>query len=439
MIGRPGCAVMQMNGQPTAQNTRETGANGDLPGMRNWQNPQHVQELAQLWNVDPLQIPHWGPPTHAMQIFRHAEEGSIRFLWVIGTNPAVSLPELRRIRSILRQPSLFLVVQDAFLTETASCADVVLPAALWGEKTGTFTNADRTVHLSERAIAPPGQARSDLDIFVDYARRLDLRDRDGAPLVPWHEPEAAFDAFRELSRGRPADYSGLSYERLRDSRGIQWPVTADAPDGTERLYTDHRFPTDRHACEDYGHDLLTGAAYTADEFEALRADGRALLKAAHHHPPSEPPTEEHPFLLTTGRTVWQFHTRTKTGRTPALQERAPDPWLEMSDHDAGALGIDDGDWVRVTSPRGYVDVRARRGDVRDGVVFLPFHYGYWDHLDDDTPRAANELTITEWDPVSKQPLFKVAAVSVERFGGPDHGTAVLAVRAVDVDRPGAVR
>ena len=156
-LGRPGAGILQMNGQPTAQNTRETGANGDLPGFRNWANDEHVAQLARLWNVEPLQIPHYGPPTHAMEIFRHCEEGSIRFLWISGTNPAVSLPELHRIRSILRQERLLVVVQDLFLTETAQLADIVLPAATWGEKTGTFTNADRTVHLSEKAVEAPGR------------------------------------------------------------------------------------------------------------------------------------------------------------------------------------------------------------------------------------------------------------------------------------------
>ena len=136
MIGRPGAGILQMNGQPTAQNTRETGCNGDLPGFRNWQNEAHVEELARLWNVEPLQIPHWGPPTHAMEIFRYAEQGSIRFLWISGTNPAVSLPDLHRIRSILSQHGLFVVVSDAFLTETARLADVVLPTALWGRRPG---------------------------------------------------------------------------------------------------------------------------------------------------------------------------------------------------------------------------------------------------------------------------------------------------------------
>ena len=188
MIGRPGAGVLQMNGQPTAQNNREAGADGDLPGFRNWQNIDHVRELARLWNVDEQTIPHWAPPTHAMQIFRYAEQGSIKLLWIVATNPAVSMPDLARIRKILANDDLFVVVQDIFLTETAELADVVLPAATWGERTGTFTNADRTVHLSDQAVDPPGEARSDLDIFVDFATRMDFRNLDGQPLISWDDP-----------------------------------------------------------------------------------------------------------------------------------------------------------------------------------------------------------------------------------------------------------
>jgi len=155
MLGKPGCGLYQMNGQPTAQNTRETGADGDLPALRNWDNESHIEELAELWKVDPLKIPHWAPPTHAMQIFRFAEQGSIKLLWISATNPAVSLPDLARIRQILAKDDLFVVVQDLFRTETTEYADVVLPAATWGEKTGTFTSVDRTVHLSEKAVDPP--------------------------------------------------------------------------------------------------------------------------------------------------------------------------------------------------------------------------------------------------------------------------------------------
>jgi anaerobic selenocysteine-containing dehydrogenase len=424
MIGRPGCTVFQMNGQPTAQNTRETGANGDLPGMRNWQNPAHVEELARLWNVEPLAIPSWGPPTHAMQIFRYAETGSIRFLWIMGTNPAVSLPELHRIRSILEQERLFVVVSDAFLSETAQLADVVLPAAMWGEKTGTFTNHDRTVHLSERAVDPPGEARPDMEILLDYARRLDLRDRDGQPLLKWSTPEECFAAFGEMTRGRPCDYSGLSYGKLRGGSGVQWPCTDEHPDGLERLYGDHVFNTDLDYCEDYGHDLLTGAAFERKDLAGLQANGRAILKAAEYVPPGERPDDEYPLLFTTGRTVYHWHTRTKTRRAPELQAAAPEVWVELAPSDARPLGIAEGDLVRVESSRGRLEARARISGIRPGVVFAPFHYGTFDEPDGRS-RAANELTITQWDPVSKQPQFKLAAVRVEKLADGD-GTAAPA-------------
>lgn len=431
MIGKPGCSVFQMNGQPTAENTRETGANGALPGYRNFENDAHVEELAALWNVDPLTIPHWAPPTHAMQIFRFAEEGSIRFLWIAATNPAVSLPELHRIRSILSQKRLFVVVSDAFFTETAQLADVVLPAAIWGEKTGTYTNADRTVHLSDKAVEPPGEARSDLDMFVDYARRMGFVDKDGAPLLGFATPQEAFDEFRRISAGRPCDYSGLSYDKLRGSGGIQWPCNAENPEGRERLYTDHRFPTYADYCESYGHDLISGAQNEPDEYKAHDPRGRAVLKAAEYVPSPELPSEQYPFLLNNGRTVYQWHTRTKTGRAPELETAAPDPWVEIAPEDAERLGINDGDIVAVESPRGKIEAPARLTGIREGVVFIPFHYGYWDEPEGSEPngsaRAANELTITRWDPVSKQPTYKTAAVSLEKVADGDGPLRIPAV------------
>ena len=414
MLGRPGAGILQMNGQPTAQNNRETGVDGDLSGFRNWENDTHVQQLADLWDVDVDVIPHWSPPTHAMQIFRYAEQGSVGFLWIAGTNPAVSLPDLGRAKQILGGDQVFVVVNDAFRTETTELADVVLPTALWGEKTGTFTNVDRTVHLAEQAVEPPGESRSDLDIWVDYARRMGFRDRSGRPIPRWDTPEAAFDGWRECSRGRPCDYSGMSYDLLRGSGGIQWPCTDDAPEGTERIYTDHRFPTTDDYCENYGHDLLTGAAVTPTEHAAARYDGKARLKAAPWTPAPEVPGEEYPLALGTGRTAYHFHTRTKTGRAPELAQAAPDAWVEISPEDAGPLGVAEGDLVRVESARGAVEVAARISDIRPGAVFLPFHYGDVDRGDRAT-RAANELTITAWDPVSKQPAFKGGAVRVVRL------------------------
>jgi anaerobic selenocysteine-containing dehydrogenase len=329
MLGRPGAGLYQMNGQPTAQNNRETGADGDLQGFRNWYNEDHVAELAELWNVD------------------------------------------------------------------------------------------RTVHLSEQAVEPPGQARADLDIFLDYARRMDFRDKDGAPLIPWTDAEGAFEAWKACSRGRPCDYSGMSYAKLR--RGpVQWPCTAEAPDGTERLYVDGRFNTDPATSESYGLDLSTGAAFTKDEYTAKQPGGRAFLHPADHDPSPEVPSDEYPLLLSTGRTVFHFHTRTKTGRAPELQAAAPDVWVELSARDARDLGVGEGALVRVESPRGAITGRVRVSGIREGAVFVPFHYGWWDRPDlEGAARAANELTITAWDPVSKQPIFKVAAVRVVKLDAGD--------------------
>ncbi len=441
MLGRPGCGLLQMNGQPTAQNTREAGADGDLPGFRNWSNDAHVADLARVWNVDPMDIPHYAPPTHVMQMMRYVEEGSIRMMWVQATNPAVSLPELARIRSILSQERLFLVVQDIFLSETAQLADVVLPAATCGEKTGTFTNVDRTVHLSEKAVDPPGEARPDMDILIDFAHRLGLKDKDGNPLVKWSTPEGAFEAWKECSRGRPCDYTGITYDKLRGGSGIQWPCTDESPEGTERLYVDGRFFADPDYCETYGRDLLTGAPFEPAEYRAMNPDGKAVIRAAAYLPPHEPPSDEYSLQLITGRTVYHFHTRTKTARAPQLQAAAPEVWVELSARDAGVLGLAEGDLAEISTPRGSVEAHVRISGIRDGVVFLPFHYGYWDrgggHEPDGAGRAANELTITDWDPASKQPLFKTAACAVSLVrhgdGGPSPAPTTTASAPVTGD------
>jgi ferredoxin-nitrate reductase len=416
MIGRAGATVFQMNGQPTAQNTREAGANGALPLQLNWQNDAHVQALAARWDIHPLDLPHWAPPTHVMQMLRYIETGSIRFLWVSGTNPAVSLPELGRVRSLLNRDDLFLVVSDAFPTETTELADVVLPAALWGEKTGTFTNADRTVHLSEAAVAPPGRARSDFEIFRAYSEALGLTDRSGRALIGFSTPEEAFADFASLSKGRPSDYSGLSYTQLRGAGGIQWPCNEENPEGRPRLYADGRFWTGAEVCQSYGHDLTTGATTEAEDYKACDPAGKAVLKAAHYAEPYEEVRDRYPFLLTTGRSLYHFHTRTKTGRAPELAAAEPHMWIELSEDDATSLGIAEGDLVEISSPRSTIQASARLSGMRPGVVFAPFHYGYWDDPDDSKDRAANELTLTAWDPVSKQPTFKTAAVNIRKVG-----------------------
>ncbi len=400
MLGRPGAAVLQMNGQPTAQNTRETGANGDLPGFRNWANPQHIEQLRQIWNVE--DFPHDGPPTHAMQIFDLAEKGDIKFLWISATNPAVSLPELHRIRDILGSEDLFVVAQDIFPNETTALADVVLPAATWAEKTGVQTNADRTVHLNEKAVDPPGQARPDLDIFCDVAARLDLRDRDGAPLVSWSTPEDAYRAWQRASAGRPCDYTEITYDRLREEGGVQW--------GGERLFADGFAAAHPDDCESYGKDLNSGEPLGEEWYRAFNPEGKGMLRAAVHEPEPEPPSHERPLRLVSGRTMFHFHTRTKTGRAPELVAAAPEVWVEVDRRDAAERGIPDGAVVEISNARGSIRAPARLVDGRPGTVFVPFHYGSWDT--DGISRAANEMTATRFDAVSKQPTFKDAAVHI---------------------------
>ncbi|HEX8040894.1 MAG TPA: nitrate reductase [Chryseosolibacter sp.] len=413
LIGKPGSGVFQMNGQPTAQNTRECGANGELPAFFNWQNEDHVRKLAAIWNVEPSKIPHWGPPTPIMQIFRYAEQGSIKMLWITATNPAVSLPELSRIRHILKKKDLFVVVQDAFMTETAQLADVVLPAAIWGEKTGCFTNADRTVHISHKAVDPPGEARSDFDIFVDYARRMDFRDKDGRPLIKWNTPEEAFEAWKLCSKGRPCDYSGMSYEKLTGGSGIQWPCNEEHPGGKERLYTDGIFNTAYGKCEGFTHDLATGGAVPAEDYKENDPDGKAILLPADYEVPPMEPDTKYPLLLTTGRLVYHFHTRTKTAHSKELNDAAPEVFIQISEEDSRELDIHEGDMIKVESKQGRVQGPARIGDIAPGLVFIPFHYGYWD-TDENRFTAANEVTKTSWDAVSKQPHFKYTPVRLSK-------------------------
>jgi ferredoxin-nitrate reductase len=387
LIGKPGCGIFQMNGQPTAQNNREAGCDGEFPGFRNHLNPTHMEDLAKIWNIDPVKVPHWSEPTHVENILTFIERDTIEMLWISGTNPLVSLPNSDRIRRLLTKENLFVIAQDIFPTETTAIADVVLPAAQWGEKTGCFTNVDRTVHLSHKAVEPPGEAKPDLNIFLDYGKRMEFRDKDGNDLLPWTTSEEVFEAWKKSSKGRPCDYSGMSYEKLTGGSGIQWPCNDDAPFGTERLFSDGKFFTDPEYCESFGHDLETGSYYSKEEYVKLNPAGRAFLKACHYIPSPEEPNDEYPLRLSTGRRALHFHTRTKTGRTP-LQNACPAPEIEISKEDAEIYGVED---VLVESVRGKVQLPVRVGTTEKGQTFIPFHFGYFDSTDGKA-RAANELT-----------------------------------------------
>jgi anaerobic selenocysteine-containing dehydrogenase len=408
-IGRPGSAPMQLTGQPSGMNVRETGVSGSWPGFRRGNDLEAMRELAGLWNlpVETLGI----RPATALEMFQACRDGQLKVLWNIGTNPATSLPD--RTMALQALKDTFLVVQEPFVdAETAQFADILLPPAMWGEKTGCMTNAERRCTLLERAVMPPGEARSDLDILVDFARRMDLRDRDGDALLAFTTPEGAFDEWREVSRGRPCDYSGMSYSKLRASGGLQWPCSAAHPDGTPRLYTEPAFATTPGAAERSGHDLHTGLEHISRDHRRARQRGRARLIAADYQPPFECRDAEFPLIALTGRQVYQWQTRTRTARSPVLQAAAPDLFIGLHAEDARRLELEDGDLVRVVSRRASLVGPARVNDVLEpGTVFIPFHYGtlHGDH-------AANSLMLEVWDPVSGQPMQKYAAVRIEKIG-----------------------
>jgi ferredoxin-nitrate reductase len=412
-IGKPGAGPLLMAGQPAAMANRETGAGGSYPAYRNPHSEAQMRDLCECWNLDFDRFRREAP-RDILLMMEAAERGEIEFMWVVGTNPLVSLPDQNRTERILRR--LFLVVQDPFLdAETVDLADIYFPVSMWGEKTGCVVSADRSVNLLLKAVDPPGEARSDFSLFVEVADRLGFADRDGAPLLPFREPKDAFEEWRRVSKGRPCDYSGMTYELILEMGAVRWPCNEQHPRGSERLYEDLKFWTGIDECESYGVDLLTGNAHTRSDYARINANGRAFLKPVHWRRQPNPTSDAYPFVLITGRVVYHFHTRTKTGRSKALNARAPHPYVEIHPADAARLEIELGDLVEITSPNGRWEGVAMVVDtVRPGEVFVPFHYGRG-------AQSANQHTWYARDPVSHQPQLKSSPVAVRRlsFGQPE--------------------
>ncbi len=378
-IGRPGAGPFSITGQCNAMGTREAGFTSSMPGYRAYDDDAARCELAELWGIDASRLPAERGRAYP-DIMNAVMSRRIRGLWVIGTNPVVSYPNRGVLERALGQLDL-LVVQDVFETPTTALADVVLPAAVWGEKDGTFTNSERRVSRVRAAVAPPGEARPDFDIFLDIARRWGC---DEELFRGWRVPRDAFEEWRRVSAGRPCDYSGITYERIDAGGGVQWPCPSDDPavplTGVARLYAGGHFN---------------------------RPGGKAKVFAVEPRAIRDRPRAGYPLLLNTGRTVEHWHTRTKTGRIPILEGLAPEAWIEIHPRDAADLGLRGGDWARVSSSRGTIDaIRVRVTPiVRAGEVFIPFH---WED------RCANRLTDDEFDPVSREPNYKQCAVRVER-------------------------
>ena len=378
-VGRVGGAPFSITGQCNAMGTRETGFTSSLPGYRKFESEADREELAAIWGISADRIPAQRGLAYP-DIISAVLKKKIRALWVIATNPLVSFPNIDVLKQALGGLE-FLVVQDCFHpTPTTELAHLVLPAATWGEKEGTYTNSERRVSKVNAAVQPPGEALSDFEIFLRLARELDCYDE---LFAGWQEPRDAFEEWKQVSEGRLCDYSGITYEALEEIGGIQWPfpMNADSPAGAaRRLYTDGKFQT---------------------------ADGRAQLFCVDWEPFPEQPSLDFPFVLNTGRTVEHWHTRTKTGAVPILEQMSPRAWLEMNPVDANRLTLRPHELVDIVSTRG----RVRRVELRvtevaaPGQVFAPLHFAEWN---------INEVTQDIFDPISREPNYKQCAVRVER-------------------------
>ncbi|HET6794918.1 MAG TPA: molybdopterin oxidoreductase family protein [Acidimicrobiales bacterium] len=375
-IGRPGTGANSITGQCNAMGSRLFSNTTNLLGGRDFADPVDRRQVADALGIDPALIPD-RPSLAYDRIVDGVRSGRIRALWVVATNSAHSWIDQNDLRQALGRLD-FLVVQDMYTTtETARLAHLVLPAAGWGEKDGTFINSERRLGVVRRVRRAPGQALADFHIFRLLAEAWGCADL----FAEWTSPEAAWQVLRRLSRGRPCDMGGIDgYETVARAGGIQWPF----PDGSEavpgeerRLFADGRF---------------------------FHADGRARFIFAEPEPVAEPPSVSYPLVLLTGRgSAADWHTRTRTSKSAVLRSlSSEEPYVEISPVDAATRGIDDGGRVVVASPRGWLRARAAvTPTVGEGQVFIPMHY-----------EATNRLTAPAFDPYSRQPSYKTGAVEV---------------------------
>jgi anaerobic selenocysteine-containing dehydrogenase len=390
-IGRPGCGPFSLTGQPNAMGGRDVGYMAHLlPGQRQIANAEHRKWMERFWGIAPGTIhPHAGYDAIAM--FDALDRGEIKAVWIAGTNPAASMPNLPRVRAALAKAEL-VIVQDAYTgTETNAFADVLLPAAVNLEQSGTFCNSERRVSLMEKAVEPPGDAKPDWWWARQVACAMGFSQG-----MRYESAEEIFDEFARSTAGRPNDQTGLTHNLLRARGPQQWPYAALNGRGTARRYVDGQFPT---------------------------PSGRARFFARPYLPQGDAPNGKFPLLMTTGRVAGQWHTRTKTGHVAKLNALDPAPFLQMHPDDAAALGLHDGERVRISSRQGRAWSILRVDDaVPVGTVFMPMHWGdAWSLF-----ASPNEAMTDDCDPISREPALKLCAVSVRRYGDGDDETDPVA-------------
>jgi anaerobic selenocysteine-containing dehydrogenase len=379
-IGRPGAGPFSLTGQPNAMGGRETGGLAHLlPGHRFVADAQDRREAEQLWKVPEGRIAA-RPGLAAVDLFRAMADGHVKSVWILCTNPAVSLPNLSVVQAGLARAELVVVNDIYHPTETTQLADVVLPAAQWAERDGTLTNSERCISYVERVVDPPGEALPDWEIICRFARALGHGDA-----LPFRSAEEVYEEYKAFTRGRDLDITGVTYARLR--RGpLQWPCPSEQHRSTMRRFTDGVF---------------------------AHPGGRAKFLAHEYEPPAERTDEAFPMVLTTGRVRDHWHTLTRTGKIPVLVKKEPAPFVEVHPDDAARLGLRAGERVTVRSRRGQATAACRvTTAVQPGLCFMPFH---WGGLHGDA--VVNRATVDAVDPVSKQPELKYCAVRIEKAAG----------------------
>ncbi|MEM7761149.1 MAG: molybdopterin-dependent oxidoreductase, partial [Cyanobacteria bacterium P01_A01_bin.40] len=416
-IGKPGAGPFSLTGQPNAMGGREAGGLAHiLPGYRVVKNSSHRAELEAAWKLPPGSI-NPIPGRDAWSMITGLETGEVGVLWIAATNPAVSMPDLVRTKkALLRSP--FTIVQDAYYPlETASFAHVVLPAAQWGEKTGTMTNSERVVTLCPQFRPAPGEAKPDWEIFAEVGRRLGFTQE-----FDFANSAEVYQEFVQLTQGRPCDLSGLSHGRLRQQGSIQWPcpledlAVSENSDSinltcnTERNATADNEETKgifSNLFREKDETLPAKRLYTDGRFNT--PDGRAKFAAFHSQGLAEPIDADYPFVLTVGRLYEHWHTMTRTGRIARIMKKQPEPFIEIHPQDAHKLGIEEHNLVEVRSRRGVARFAARvTKAINPGTVFVPMH---WGALWTDNGEA-NLLTHPEACPISLEPELKACAVNL---------------------------
>ncbi|WP_109299063.1 nitrate reductase [Aquimarina sp. AU474] len=378
-IGKPGSGPFSLTGQPNAMGGREVGGMANLlAAHRELSNDEHRREVANFWRGKEIAAK---PGLTATEMFDALESGKLKVIWIICTNPLVSLPNANKVEKALKKAK-FVIVQDiSHRSETLDYADLVFPAAGWAEKEGTMTNSERRITYLNAAIEPPGESMPDAEIIWNFARKMGYKGFD------YNSVEEVYREHCMLTKGTNIDISGLDYNRLKKEGSFQWPVPESNHPGTLRLFEDKKFYTN------------TGNA--------------KFIVPRFTKPTSELITNEYPLILTTGRVRDQWHTRTKTGKVNRLLSHIPYPFLEMNHVDAFLQKLKDGDIAVVESKRGKVQVKVKISDtINKGVVFLPMHWGKV--LGNDFGRA-NNLTTNIIDPISKEPDFKFSAVKINKF------------------------